>query len=336
MLYIRTDMNETIATGHMMRCLSIADAAKKQGQETVFLVADAQAHELLKKRGYAYRILGSDWNDMEAELPILLETVKKLQIKKLLIDSYRVTPAYLDQLSAAVKTYYIDDLNAFLYPVHGLICYANYWKSCGYPARNPKTELYLGLKYVPLREAFAGCEKKTIRPKVKNLLLMSGGSDPCDMTLKILGRLHKAAYEEIHVICGRYHTRYHDLCKMSLRYPNLHIHKAVDDIETYMERADLAVSAGGTTLYELCAVGTPAISYSFADNQLENVRTFDKEGIIAYAGDARKQDAAFHIAAMLERYHTDAALRRERSERMQDLVDGTGAGRIAEVLAEGI
>ncbi len=123
---------------------------------------------------------------------------------------------------------------------------------------------------------------------------------------------------------------------MSLRYPNLHIHKAVDDIETYMERADLAVSAGGTTLYELCAVGTPAISYSFADNQLENVRTFDKEGIIAYAGDARKQDAAFHIAAMLERYHTDAALRRERSERMQDLVDGTGAGRIAEVLAEGI
>ncbi len=156
------------------------------------------------------------------------------------------------------------------------------------------------------------------------------------MTLKILGRLHKAAYEEIHVICGRYHTTYNDLCKMSLRYPNLHIHKAVDDIETYMERADLAVSAGGTTLYELCAVGTPAISYSFADNQLENVRTFDKEGIIAYAGDARKQDAAFHIAAMLERYHTDAALRRERSERMQDLVDGTGAGRIAEVLAEGI
>ena len=51
MLYIRTDMNETIATGHMMRCLSIADAAKKQGQETVFLVADAQAQELLKKRG---------------------------------------------------------------------------------------------------------------------------------------------------------------------------------------------------------------------------------------------------------------------------------------------
>ena len=77
-------------------------------------------------------------------------------------------------------------------------------------------------------------------------------------------------------------------------------------------------------------------SYSFADNQLENVRNFDKEGIIEYAGDARKQDAAFHIAAMLERYHADAALRRERSERMQDLVDGTGAGRIAEVLAEGI
>ena len=329
-------MNSTIATGHVMRCLSIAQELQNQKEDVIFFPADGQAAGLLESRGFPYVVLDSKWDDLEIELPVLKVAMKQKGISKLLVDSYYVTESYLRQLGSMAEVAYLDDLNAFDYPVHSLICYANYWKSCGYPARYPKTELYLGLKYVPLREAFAGCEKKTIRPKVKNLLLMSGGSDPCDMTLKILGRLHKAAYEEIHVICGRYHTTYNDLCKMSLRYPNLHIHKAVDDIETYMERADLAVSAGGTTLYELCAVGTPAISYSFADNQLENVRTFDKEGIIAYAGDARKQDAAFHIAAMLERYHTDAALRRERSERMQDLVDGTGAGRIAEVLAEGI
>ena len=55
-----------------------------------------------------------------------------------------------------------------------------------------------------------------------------------------------------------------------------------------MQEADLAISAGGTTLYELCAVGTPTICYSMADNQLDNVRQFEKDGLMYYAGDARQ------------------------------------------------
>ena len=51
MLYIRTDMNDVIASGHVMRCLSVADAAKRGGEDTVFLLADNQAVPLLEKRG---------------------------------------------------------------------------------------------------------------------------------------------------------------------------------------------------------------------------------------------------------------------------------------------
>jgi len=99
-----------------------------------------------------------------------------------------------------------------------------------------------------------------------------------------------------------------------------------------MQEADLAVSAGGTTLYELCAVGIPAISYSFADNQLYNVKQFDEDGIIEYAGDARYEDIVANVMNLCARYSADADLREERSLRMQQAVDGKGAGRIAGVI----
>lgn len=329
MLYIRTDMNQTIATGHMMRCLSVADAAKMRGEDTTFLLADDQAADLLKKRGYRYKILHTKWNEMEAELPVLLQCVKECSIRAVLIDSYQVTQKYLKRLTEAVKTFYIDDLNAFTYPVSGLICYANYWEAFNYPNRYPHTKLYLGLQYVPLRKEFSGCEKKAIKPVAKNLLLLSGGSDPYDILLKILERMDKAAYETIHVICGIYYTKYEELKQIGSRYQNISVQKAVDNIEYFMKQADLAVSAGGTTLYELCAVGTPTISYSFADNQIDNVVTFQKESMIDYAGDVRRDDVACRIVRLLGLYQKNENLRRERSERMQHAVDGKGAGRIA-------
>ena len=102
----------------------------------------------------------------------------------------------------------------------------------------------------------------------------------------------------------------------------------------FMQEADLAVSAGGTTLYELCAVGTPAISYSFADNQLGNVEKFEEDGMISYAGDLRRDPVAEHVAAYLDYFGQNQKVRRERSLKMQELVDGKGALRIAKALMD--
>lgn len=332
MIYIRTDMNNVIATGHVMRCLAIADAARSCGEETTFILADEQAVQLLEERGYSSIILHTVWNDMESELPALVQVIRENNISRLLVDSYQVTNYYLKSLCKLVKLIYLDDLNAFHYPVHALICYANYWKKFRYEEQYSDTELYLGTKYVPLRQAFSNCPRKKISMQIEKILIMSGGTDPYGVMDKLLVRLNRRQYKRIDVICGRYNGAYNSLCAKYAEESNIQIHRSVTDIDRYMKEADLAVSAGGTTLYELCACGTPAISYSFADNQLDNVRQFEEDNLIDYAGDARYENIAQNLVELVEKYQNDYELRRDRSERMEKMIDGKGALRLAQIL----
>lgn len=332
MVYIRVDMNEQIATGHMMRCLSIADALRDLGEQVTFILADEQAINLLKQRGYDAIVLHTQWNDMDGELQGLSQMIQNEQIEKLLIDSYLVTPQYLAKLSESVKTVYIDDMNLFDYPVDAIICYANYWKKFNYPIEQVEKHYYVGTKYVPLKSVFWNCGKKVIAEQPEKLLVLTGGSDPYHVSELILNCIDLYKFRNIDVICGMYNTDYRRLVKHYKKYVNIRFHQAVNNIEAYMQNADIAISAGGTTLYELCACGTPTISYSFADNQWYNVRQFEEDGVIDYAGDARVDDIVGNIMFYLEKYRADFQLRKSRSERMQKMVDGKGATRIAKIL----
>lgn len=333
MLYIRADMNDVIATGHIMRCLSIADAAAETGEDTVFIAADLQPAALLKERGYACHALGTNWQDPDSELPALRRFLEENHVEKLLLDSYQVTETYLKELSGLVKIMYLDDLNAFHYSVSGLICYANYWEKFNYTQNYTVTKLFLGPRFVPLRRVFSERGEKRIRPRMENLLLLSGGTDTYGILDGLLSRIPLEEYQRIDVICGRYDTAYRILRKKYASAPAVYIHKAVSTIEEYMERADAAVSAGGTTLYELCAAGTPTVSYAVADNQLANVRQFDRDGLITWCGDVRYEDVPGKVLQALEVYR-DAAVRRVRSRKMQSLVDGKGAARIVQAMRE--
>lgn len=329
MLYIRTDMNHIIATGHVMRCIAIAEAARRMGEEPVFILADLHAERLLKERGFSYIILNTKWNDMESELPVLENLIKERQMEQILIDSYQVTENYFRSLTSLVQTYYMDDVNAFLYPVTGIICYANYWEKFHYKERYKNTKLYLGTKYAPLRSVFCECKQKRINKRVEKILLLSGGTDSYHVLEQMLEGLDLKRYLQVNVICGTYNQQYDFLKKKSEVYSNVNIYQAVSDIEQYMMEADVVISAGGSTLYELCAVGVPTISYSIADNQLDNVRKFHEDGIIDYAGDVRSDALLQKIRYYLERFEGNHGLRQEKSRKMREMVDGKGAWRIA-------
>lgn len=334
MVYFRTDMNNIIATGHVMRCLAIASAVRSIGEEAAFILADDNAKQLIEAQGFETIILGSDWKHMDEELPRLLEVIKDRDIRAVLIDSYQVTESYLERLKEYVYTMYIDDLGQANYPADCLICYAVYWRKFNYQERYKMQRLLLGTAYTPLRNEFRGNGAKKIEQRVKNLLIMSGGSDRNNIISQILDGLELDVFENIYVICGRY-GNYKELAERYKAYPALRFIESTDKLGSYMDMADMAVSAAGVTLYELCALGVPTVSYTIADNQRENALQFDRDGLIEYAGDIASGAIGSSIAQCLGKYIDNYEERQSRSLKMQRLVDGMGAVRIAEELVRG-
>ena len=324
-------MNNKISMGHIMRCLSIADAAAKRGAVCTFITADEQAEALVSDRGYRCIVLGTDWNDMESEVIKLEIVIREENIERLLIDSYSVTESYLRKVNSLTDVYYIDDLNAFIYPVYAVINYANYASDSFYPVRFPGTKYYLGCGYAPLREAFAKMQPKKISYEVKNLLIMSGGSDPYGILGKILGSISLEKYNDINVICGNYNENEEELRSVYGIHPSVHIFSHVQKIWELYEQADAAVSAGGSTLYELSSMGVPTITYSFADNQIPNVRSFDADELMPCAGDVRGGEVPRRVSELLERLDS-YEYRLNVSRRLQKVIDGRGADRIARLL----
>lgn len=332
-LYIRVDMNQTIATGHVMRCLSIAAAARDEGVDAIFILADDQAEDLIHSKGFRTIVLNSTWNDLEKELPDLLDLIARETIETILVDSYYVTEKYLAALNKVTSVAYIDDLNSFHYPVDTLIAYANYWKKMNYEENYPDTKLLLGCSYVPLRKEFQNLPPKLIRENVENLLILTGGSDNFGISENILDHLSLKQYKIINVICGRYYEKFDYLKAKYQDFENVHLYQAVENIIGYMLDADIAISAGGTTLYELCATGTPTITYAFADNQLDNVRQFEKDGMMHYLGDIRYEDVYENTNDVLIKLNR-CDIRKNISDRMRKFLDGMGANRIFSEIIE--
>ena len=332
MLWFRADMNKFIASGHVMRCLSIADAAKILGEDSTFILSDDNAVGFINARGYKCIVLESAWNDLIKELPKMIDLVKEMEINKLVVDSYYATELYLKELSKFVDILFIDDMNLFSPPVKSVLCYANNYEEFEFENISD-THLLLGTKYTPLRKEFSNFHEKEINKTVRNILLLSGGTTPKKFIVKLIYELLTLEVDRVDVIIGALSRDLIHEFKQE-KHESLFFHYNVSNIEDFMRKADLAISAGGTTLYELCACGTPTISYSLADNQLGSVCSFDREGIIPYAGRVTDDDICEKIIFYITKLAKDLYRRSKFSRLMKEKIDGRGAERIASFLID--
>lgn len=172
--YIRADANSQIATGHVMRCMSIAEALeRRRNYRCIFIMADHEGEALLKGK-YSVICLNSQWNRLDDETEKMEALIRDRGIERLLIDSYFVTEDYLKRINSLTKTFYIDDLDRFLYPVDTVINYSIYADSFDYEKRyrqaGMNTRFLLGCEYAPLRSEFreVSC---LVREQVNNILI---------------------------------------------------------------------------------------------------------------------------------------------------------------------
>ncbi len=350
MVVIRADANSKIGMGHVMRCLSVADALLKRGEEVLFVTADDTPVPLLTKKGIPCRVLHTDYADMEAELPELWDVLNELSqgaespeaalVQKnttILVDSYYVTEKYLAALKKRITTIYMDDIYAFSYPVDMLINYNIYGEEMGYEkdAAFADTKLLLGAEYVPLREEFWVGEQPGTA--AGGILITTGGSDSFNLAGQLLTEAMKydaLKTKEYHVVSGSLNPHIGEPQALAQEHGNIHIHCNVTNMAELMAESKVALSAGGSTLYELCAMGVPTIAFSFAENQEHLVQTFVKRGIAQYGGNYRTDGNKMiqNTIAGLETLLEDENLRAEYRKKARTLVDGKGAGRIAEAI----
>ncbi|WDV46148.1 UDP-2,4-diacetamido-2,4,6-trideoxy-beta-L-altropyranose hydrolase [Clostridiaceae bacterium M8S5] len=342
----RVDGGQSVGMGHIMRCVSLAKEFKRKGYDVYFISKLEKGIKLINDNGFdvigishksACSIAGYNYGN-EEELKIEIAEIKKFsEIHKfdiLIIDSYNVTREYfLEMKKCAYKLCYIDDINKFVYPVDVLINGNITAKYMDYKKYSKDELMLLGLEYNLIRSEFKNLPKKKIKENIEEIMITTGGSDPYDMTVILLDNILKGKKSinfKINIVVGNGFKNVEELKKISENNKNIVLHINPKNMSEIMLKSDIAISSGGSTLYELCACGIPTITFAYADNQKFIVKKMDELGYVINVGGYSNINKELNktFFDLIDNYE----LRYKMSEKQKKLFDKNGSTRVAEIV----
>lgn len=334
---IRTDANGEISYGHVMRCLSVAVALRGLGREPVFVLSDGNAAELLRERGYDAHVLSSDWRNLVDGVEGLRDLCRRNR-PAMLVDSYSATREFVEVATEFAEVCYLGSKGDDLGPLRLLTNYSTTIDCAFYEATyGPRgTKLLLGPAYAPLRPEF----RRDPIPRathVKRVLLTTGNTDSSGFVPAFLEsalKCHELAGIEFDVVVGR---AFEDVVGIRSEFggeQRVVLHENVDAMWNLMANCDVAVSANGTTVYELAAIGVPAVTFSMVPEQDASADGMAALGMVDFAGRLHEDGAAVVNSAVesLATLCADSVRRHRLAERAHAVVDGLGAEKIAREL----
>ena len=203
---------------------------------------------------------------------------------------------------------------------------------------NVKT--FAGMKYMPLRDLFQSIEET---PKQYDLLITTGGTDPFHVSLKLLEEiLSKKTFDEfsICVILGRFNEDEELIRELIVKHnakspkTKITVLKNINNMKEIMCASKFAVSSGGTTVYELMACGVPFVCFGFSDDQVLFGERLGQHGNAFWGGDIRNNSCfTLDLLNSVEKLISLPAHEiKQLKEKNQNIVDGKGAARIADIL----
>ena len=330
---VRADGNAMIGAGHIMRCLTIVRSLSPDTQ-ILFLCADEKSCKVVRSRGYEAVCLHTSYTNLMSEISawIRLREQKLLaECPAILVDSYYVTPEYIDILKDFGKVFLLEDMGKSDYGADVLVNYNVYASKEMYEDAVCERML-LGGNYVPIRPEFLRTSYE-IRNTVKNILITTGGGDCDNIAKEILDAIYWEGCR-FYVVTGAFNPNRRALEEYAREKDNVEICVDVQDMAALMAHCDVAISAGGTTVYELCAVGVPTVCFSYAENQNKLVAYMGEKGICESAGEyhVTPQETIERIVDAVERYVDSLQMRQSAYEKERYLIDGEGAARIAKEL----
>ena len=354
-ILIRTDASIQIGTGHVMRCLTLADELR--GADVIFVCREFAGNlcGYIEEKGYAvHRLpvsdapeqdvetnlkhsawLGADW---QADAGQVEEIIKDLESPPdwLVVDHYALDERWEGYLWPYVKKIMVIDDLADRPHNCDLLLDQNFYENLEsrYDGLVPsRCKKLLGPMYALLRPEFREA-RKNVRKRdghVKRIMIFFGGSDPTNETAKALEAIRMLNRPDItvDVVVGAFNPHRKVIEQIASDLPDCACYFKVKDMAALMAGADLAVGAGGTTVWERCALALPSLVASVAENQEKTVSDMAEFGYLLFLGrsEAVSVDSIYHA---LEIAIQSPWLLISFARKTRSLVDGKGAKRVAQ------
>lgn len=340
-LYIRADADAKIGTGHIMRCTALAQAWQDHGGEVTFISrceSDA-LRERIQSEGFRYIAFDKacpDSYDLKNTLAIL-KSESTDQKHWLVLDGYHFTSEYQKSIrDKGFRLLVIDDMNHLPHYHADILLNQNIHAPNLKYRCDEDTTLLLGTRYVLLRREFLKYRdfKRQIPDRARNILVTLGGADPDNVTLKVIDalKLFEDPKIEVKIVIGPVNS-YRDILLQALSSAHFvyDLITSPPNIPELMVWANLAISAGGSTCWELAFMGVPFLTVVLAENQEDIAKELEEAKAALNCGWVHMLSEK-QLLNCFEEMMTGRSARASYSAKGRQLVDGLGAGRVIECM----
>ena len=306
-IYIRVDASTDIGTGHVVRCLTLATALKNKQHDVTFICRDLIGNLIshIELTGFNVLTLRQTANDFENDddnshanwLPVgwqqdAVDCKQSLSnvdsIDWIIVDHYSLDKKWESELSHLCNYMMaIDDLADREHNIDLLL------DQNLYPDMDQRYSRFIadtcttliGPKYTLLREEFTNVRDRIkIRTQLNNVLIFFGGVDSQNMTLTTISAIAQIDVK-VDIIIGSTNPHQQSIVDACASFENMQCHVNVTRMAEFMLQADLAIGAGGTTTWERCYLGLPAVVLTLAQNQAAVNQAVANCGACIIAGD---------------------------------------------------
>lgn len=355
----RVDSSQLIGSGHVMRCLTLADALSEHGAKCLFIhrAQDGHMAETIRKRGHTVRELPAPTvemaprNELDYEswlgVPVeqdALQTREALGDERpnwLVVDHYALDATWEAELRPAVGAIAVlDDLANRPHDCDLLIDQNLGVSADRYSALVTRPcPLLIGPRFALLRPEFARLRKRSLERRrsgtLKRILVSMGGVDKDNATgyvLKVLAHCSLDANSKIEVIMGSNAPWTNSVSNLVDALPyTAQLTVGASDMAQRMLEADLAIGAAGSTSWERCCLGLPTVSLITAANQRRSALALEKLGAIVIVEHPVRSKT---IEQNIHNFSSKPKLLRETSIKAAKVTDGLGCKRVKEQLLE--
>ncbi len=341
-----------------MRCLTLSHALREQGAEISFVCREHRGHlcDLIAERGFVvHRLplaekrldhfsghgewLGASWEVDAEQTRHFIQTLGG-SVDVLIVDHYAVDHRWQTALRLSAKRILaIDDLADRVHDCDFLLD-QNLFSNLAdrYEGKVPPGCVnLLGPRYALLQPAYAELHKQvTIRDgPVRRIFVFFGGADTENLTQTSVAAFQQLVRRDIHldVVMTTNDSRYQSIARTIQGWGNIRLHGPLPSLGPLMATADLAIGAGGATVWERFCLGLPSIVISLAENQKPVCEDLARAGLIEYLGHVNQVTRECLCTALSQ--VIDLSRLSAWSRRCHAVCDGEGADRVTAMILAG-